>query len=172
LDEGDFEGVLSSHVWEPRTDPGGRLAGRARDADVGVQDKTFAQATALVKHAWDRSGNPLPPSVLAHEKLAADIGLLLGLSVNEVFLLRDLGDAWEGHTGEWASLHCLVPEPFQRLEEFPDWNDIWSGADQDTLENDAELRQIRLFDALIMNGDRHPGNVLISGGRVPDRRWA
>jgi hypothetical protein len=139
---------------------------------VGVQDKSFAQATALVKFSRDRAGNQLSPAVLAHEKLASDLGRSLGISVNEVFLLRDVGPTWGDRAGLWASLHCLVPDPFQRLEEFPEAGDVWSGSNREFLANDDELRMLPLFDAFILNGDRHLGNVLVSGGRVTGERWA
>jgi hypothetical protein len=169
---GSGGGVLSSHVWEPDDDPQGRLAPRAGDAAVGVQDKTFARATALVKLPRDRSGNALTPTLVAHERLAAQLGHMLDLPVNEVFLLPELAALWGERAGMWASLHCLVPEPFQRLEEFAGGNDIWSGEDKTTLANDEDLRAIPLFDAFIGNTDRHPGNVLVSGGRVEAERWA
>lgn len=165
-------GGLSSHVWEPEPDPQGRLAPRAGDVAVGVQDKTFARATALVKLARDRAGTPQPQTLLAHERLAAQLARMLHLPVNEVFLVPELADGWGERAGMWGSLHCLVPEPFQRLEEFPGGNEIWSGADRTSLANDADLRAIPLFDALIRNTDRHPGNILVSGGHVAGERWA
>jgi hypothetical protein len=168
----EIVGLLSSHVWEPIAEPLERLADRAGDAGVGVQDKRFARAQALMKLARDRNGNPLPVAILAHEKLASDFGRALGLSINEV-LLSKLGPAWGDAEGSWASLHVLVPEPFERLEERPGGGqDILSGADTATLANDDEIRQMRLFDAVIMNGDRHPGNILVSGGRESGRLWA
>jgi hypothetical protein len=169
--EAEIYGILSSHVWEPVADPGGRLTARAADAAAGVQDKSFAQATALVKLPRDRQSNPITPAVLAHEKLASDLGRKLAVSVNEVFLLRELGPSWGGRSGSWASLHCLVPEPFQRLDEFPERDAVWSGQDRAFLENDDEFRSLPLFDALILNTDRHAGNVLVSGGRVLGKRW-
>lgn len=139
-----------------------------------MQDKRWARAMALVKLPRDRSGQLLPPTVLASERLASELGRRLGLSVNEVLLCRLDNPAWGDAQGMWASLHCLVPEPFQRLDELPEqhFQDIWSGSDRQTLANDDELRAVRLFDQLILNGDRHGKNVLVSGGRMPGRLWA
>jgi hypothetical protein len=165
--------LASSHAWE--VDPGvpERLADRADDPQVGAQDKRMVRAAAFLKLPRDRAGNPLPLAI-AHEVVASELAMVLELSVNEV-LIQPLDDVQgEALGGGWGSLHCLVPEPYMRLEELPaaERDAIWSGADRTILVNDHELRSIRLFDALILNGDRHQGNVLVSGGRVPGRRWA
>jgi hypothetical protein len=170
----DLHGLLSSHVWEPTEHLSAGLADRAGDVLVGAQDKRWGRALALVKLPRQRSGEPLPPSVLAHERLASEIGIGLGLSVNEVFLCRLTSPSWAELQGSWASLHCLVPEPFQRLDEMQEGvrNDLWSGADRTTLANDAEFRAVKIFDHLILNGDRHGGNILVSGGRQGGSLWA
>lgn len=123
--------LLSSHVWEPMAEPLERLADRAGDVGVGAQDKRNARAQALVKLPRDRSGNLLPVSILAHEKLASDFARLLELSVNEVLLTR-LGPVWADLEGSWASLHVLVPEPFMRLEELK--HVPWEGSDDELLD--------------------------------------
>jgi hypothetical protein len=161
---------ISSHLWMPG-EPAGSLEDRVADAAVGAQEKRWARATAIMKFARQRDGTALPNAVLAHEKLASDIGQLLGLSVNEVYLAQ-VGHTWGELEGNWASVHCLVPEPFQRLEELPGGGaDILSGADRNHLANDSEVRALPLFDAFIMNTDRHAGNILVSGGREQGSSW-
>jgi len=169
----ETHGLVSSHVWEPIEHPGDRLAGRAADVGEGAQDKRWAKATALIKLPRGRGGDPLPTAVLAHERLAWELGNRLSLSVNEVLLYRLDNPAWGDLQGTWASLHCLVPEPFQRLDELPDgqWQTIWNGQDRDTVANPDEIRDVKLFDHLIMNTDRHGKNVLVSGGKTPGKLW-
>jgi hypothetical protein len=166
--------LLTSHIWEPTDDLAERLEARVGDAQVGAQDKRWVRAMALVKLARQRNGEPLPLSVLACERLASELGILLGLSVNEVFLCKLTSPAWGELADTWGSLHCLVPEPFQRLDELPEEirSAIWSGVDTATLQNDDEFRAIKVFDQLILNGDRHQGNVLVSGGRHTGSLWA
>ncbi len=164
--------ALRSRVWRP-TEPGGSLAVRADDARQGAQDKGWASATTLMKFPRSRGGSSLPMGVLANELFASEYGRILGLSVNEVHLCRLDDPGWGDAQGSYASLHCLVPEPFKRLNELSaeQLGTIRSGTDRTILANDPEFRAVKLFDQLILNGDRHEGNVLVSGGTRPGGLW-
>jgi hypothetical protein len=94
-----------------------------------------------------RPGNP-NPNVVANEKLASDIGFMLGLPVAPV-VIRSPKDGWPTHTA--LSLQCLKSP---RL-----WN---QGPPQPTTELCQTLEALRVFWTLIGDVDhnQHSENLL------------